>query len=52
MSAIDFDMTMERSAQPEGEWGEDHDVVASFCRSILRRDFGNAGIWVRRRGVA
>ena len=47
MSAIDFDMAMERVAQPEGRPRQDRDVRQVPAVQILRRQRQRAGIWVQ-----
>ena len=47
MSAIDFDMAMERVANPEGRPGQDHDVRQIPAVQILRRQRQCAGVWVQ-----
>ena len=45
MSAIDFDMVMERAAQPEGRPRQDHDERQVLAVQILRCQRQRAGIW-------
>ena len=47
MSAIDFDMAMERLPNPEGRPGQDHDVGQVPAVQILRRQRQRAGIWLQ-----
>ena len=47
MSAIDFDMAMERVAQSQGRPGQDHDVRQVPAVQILRRQRQRAGVWVQ-----
>ena len=47
MSAIDFDMVMERCRQSQGRPRQDHDVRQIPAVQILRRQRQRAGIWVQ-----
>ena len=47
MSAIDFDMAMERVANPEGRPRQDHDVRQVPAVQILRRQRQRAGIRIQ-----
>ena len=49
MSAIDFDMVMERVAQSQGRPGQVHDVRQIPAVQILRRQRQRAGIWLQGR---
>ena len=47
MSAIDFDMVMERLRQSQGRPGQDHDVRQIPAVQILRRQRQRAGVWIQ-----
>ena len=52
MSAIDFDMAMERVANPEGRPRQDHDVRKIPAVQILRRQRQRAGIRLQGRLIS
>ena len=49
MSAIDFDMAIERLPEPEGRPRQDHHVGQVPAVQVLRRDRQRAGVWVQSR---